>query len=108
MTEATIKNFTVSYSLELYRGSEKSSSFVSAGVEFLNPVSVEDFPLSHIEASYKVAVATIHDALVRGYLTLEQANGRISDLRQNCDNLREALSKPIPVADGSTEDLENN
>jgi hypothetical protein len=94
MSGETVKNFTVSYSLELHRGGEKTSHFVSAGVEFLTPVPISDFPLAHMESSYKVAVATIHDALVRGSLTLEQANERISLLRQNVDNLRAALVKP--------------
>lgn len=79
--KVTVKTASVSYSLDLYRSGEKSSHFVSANIEFDKPVPIDELPRAQLETSYKVAVSVIHDALIRGALSVEQANERISNMQ---------------------------
>lgn len=89
----TVESFTVSSNFDTHRGGEKSSHFVSFGVRLDPPVPVDELPALQLQAAYKVSVAAIHDALMRGALTVEDANSRIRDLQDNYSAIRTSFEK---------------
>ena len=96
----TIESFTVSSNFDTFRGGEKSSHFVSFGVKLDPPVPVDDIPLIQLQAALRVSIAAVHDALMRGALTVEQANERIRDMQDNYANLRSSLEKKRQASEG--------
>lgn len=97
--KVTVKTVSVSYALDLHRGGERSSHFVSANIEFEKPVPIDELPRAQLEAGYKVATAVIHDAVIRGALPVEQANERISDMKEAYEAVKSL---------GNSEENENN
>lgn len=97
----TVETFTVSSNFDTHRGGEKSSHFVSFGVRVDPPVPIDEVPLLQLQAAYRVSVAAIHDALIRGALTVEAANERIKDMQDNYAALRESLEKKKRAADNN-------
>lgn len=88
-----VKNFTVSTSFEVNRGGQKSSHFVSLGVELEEPIDIEDFPRAQLLAGYKAHAAANYDALVRGAISLEESNDRISSSQANYELIQANLDK---------------
>jgi hypothetical protein len=87
-----IKEFTVTHSFDTYRNGNKTSQFVS--VKFWDEIdNIEDFPLKQLQAKLVVAKACIWDALVSGDITTEDANERLSLVKDNIEALREVKSK---------------
>jgi predicted DNA-binding protein YlxM (UPF0122 family) len=87
-----IKEFTVTHSFDTYRNGNKTSQFVS--VKFWYEIeNIEDFPLKQLQAKLVVAKACIWDAMVAGDITVEDANERLSLVKDNIEALRELKSK---------------
>ena len=91
----SIESFTVSYAFETYRGGEKTSHFLSAGVKVDPSVSFDEFQSVQLQAAYRISVSVIHDALMRGSLTTEEANDRIRDLKNNYELMKSKFEKSI-------------
>ena len=89
----SVESFIVSYAFETHRNGEKTSHFLSAGVKTDSPVSFDEFQLLQLQASYRVSVSTIHNALMRGSMTVNEANDRIGDLKNNYEAIRSKLEK---------------
>jgi hypothetical protein len=86
-----VTSFTVSKSIDLYRGGEKSSYFVSMAVEPDGDLKPEDLPLAQLDAATFVKKACIYNALTDGKLRLEEANELLQDLKDNTALIREKL-----------------
>ena len=87
-----IKEFTITHSFDTYRNGNKTSQFVS--IKFQDEISdIETFPLAQLQAKLVVAKACIWDAMVAGDITVEDANERLSLIKENIDALREVKSK---------------
>lgn len=87
-----ITEFTVTHSFDTYRNGNKTSQFVS--VKFQDTIeNIEDFPLLQLQAKLVVAKACIWDALVSGDITVEDANERLTLVRDNIKALEELKNK---------------
>ncbi len=89
-----VDSFTVSYSMETFKNGQKSSHFLSASMKLDDPVSMDEFPSVQLHAAYKLSISVVYDALMRGAMTLEEANSKISDMKQNYEAMREKLENP--------------
>jgi len=87
-----IDGFTISYSFDSGMG-KRSSNFVSVNFKCPNPVSMEEVEGMRLEASKKVTIWAIQDALLRGEISQEDAKERFEVLRQNFDGMKSALDK---------------
>ena len=84
-----IIEFTVTHAFDTYRNGNKTSQFVS--VKFKDEVTPEDFPLVQLQAKLIVAKACIWDAMVSGDITVDDANERLSLIKENIKNLQDIL-----------------
>jgi predicted DNA-binding protein YlxM (UPF0122 family) len=91
-----VENFTCSTMFETHRNGNKQQHFVSAGVKLDPGVSVEEFPLYQIQAAYKVSVAAVHDAVMRGSLSVEDGNERIEIYKNNYNAMKPKLERSLP------------
>lgn len=89
----TVESFAVSWALGLYKGQEKSDSFISATVRSDPPVDLDDLPLVQIRAAMKVSAAVIQDAVARQALTEDEARDRLKEIKENFDGLEAAMLK---------------
>lgn len=87
-----IDGFTISYSFDAGIG-RKSSNFVSVNFKCPNPLSIEESELMRLEASKKVTIWAIQDALLRGEISQEDAKERFEVLKSNFDGMKSALEK---------------
>ncbi len=94
-----IDSFTVSSNFDTHRGGEKSAHFVSVSVKLDPPVSFDDFSMIQLHAAHRVSIAAIHDALMRGAMSIEEANDRIRNLKENYESLSTSLEKKRREAD---------
>jgi hypothetical protein len=92
-TKAKVVNISTSFSIDLNVGGERSSHFVSTTIEFDEDVPVENITTVQMEASYKVAVSVIQNAMVRGALTEDQAHSRISHIKTRFEKLMKAYQE---------------
>ena len=83
--------------MDVHKASGRSSGFVSATVELPEPVSVEDFHIAQLESAYKVSVSVIYNALMRGEISVDQANEKISFFKSSYEELRSAREKQNKV-----------
>jgi hypothetical protein len=88
-----VKNFTVSYSFESYKGGLKTSHFVSMTFESSQLLDPSDAVYVQTFANEHVTKSTIYDALVRGNITVDEANEMIQNLKNNSEYLRKKLIK---------------
>ena len=87
-----IIEYVITHSFDTYRNGNKTSQFVS--VKFQDEIeNIEDFPLKQMQAKLVVAKACIWDAMIAGDITVEDANERLTLLKENIEALREAKSK---------------
>lgn len=103
-----VETFTVSSNFETHRSGEKSSHFVSFGIRLDPPVLLDEISLIQLQAAHRVSVAAIHDALIRGALSLENANERIADIRHNYQTLKDHLEKKLTSDQNQENDERNN
>ena len=85
-----VKNFTISYSFEGNSG-RKSSNFLSVNFELPEPMPVEELELVRLEASQKVTIWAIQDALCRGEISIEDARSRMEIVKLNFDGFRKRI-----------------
>lgn len=90
----TVTNFTVSYVLDVGNG-RKSSNFVSATFSLPEPCDAAGFEFDEIrlEASKKVTMWAIQDAVARGELSSDEARERIEVIKLNYDGMLKSLNK---------------
>lgn len=85
-----ISSFTVSYSFEI-RGGAKSSHFISTNFTYPEPVALEDMELDRLEASSRVTIWAIQDAVMRGDMGSDEAKERIDVLKANFEGMKTAI-----------------
>jgi len=88
-----VENFTVSYSFDTVLNGKKSNHFVSMGFRTSEAVTPEEAQVLQIQASQIVTVSTIHDAVVRGMLPIQEASDLIADVKLRHKGLVEKLSE---------------
>ncbi len=92
--DQNVENFTVSYSFDTNGGyGRKSSNFLSVTFRLPSPTSIEDFEITRLEASRKVTLWAIQDAVMRGELSSSDAKERIEVLRINYEGMLNAIKK---------------
>jgi hypothetical protein len=91
-----VTNFTISYAFDSNTsGFRKSSNFVSVTFSLPNPVDPAQFELTRLEASRKVTVWAIQDAVMRGEMSQSDAKERMEILKHNFDGMSESISKKV-------------
>ena len=90
-----IDGFTISYSFDTSVYGRKSSNFVSVNFSLPEPVSPDDLDILRLEASKKVTLWAIQDALARGELTQDEAKERLEIIKKNYDGISTALNRKI-------------
>lgn len=88
-----IKNFTVSNAFDTFNNGEKQNHFLSVNFELDDPITLDEFKTVQLDASYRVTVSVIHDALARGSISVEQANERITVLTKRTEQLKASIEK---------------
>lgn len=78
-----VKSIAVSSCIELYKGGEKTSHFVSMTLEAEPGLSIEEFRIAQLEAGLEVAVAAIQNAVLRQALSEDAARERVKELKEN-------------------------
>lgn len=86
-----IDGFTISYAFDTNSRNLKSSNFISVNFKLPEPTEVDDVELLRIEASKKVTIWAIQDALMRGELTQSEAKERLEIVKSNFDGFKSAL-----------------
>ena len=90
--DVKVENFTVSYALDAGTG-RKSSSFVSVTFRLPVPCDPDSFEATRLEASRKVTIWAIQDAVMRGELSSDDARERIEILKSNFDGMSRTIAK---------------
>lgn len=85
-----INGFTISYSFEGSIG-RKSSTFVSVNFTLPEPMSISEVEACRLEASQKVSVWAIQDALCRGEVSIEDAKSRMEIIKKNFEGLKDRM-----------------
>ena len=83
-----VDGFTISYSFEGNSG-KKSSNFVSVNFKLPIPVNVNELDSVRLEASKKVTLWAVQDAVLRGEISQEEARSRVEILRHNFDGMKD-------------------
>lgn len=87
-----VDGFTISYSVDGNAG-RRSNSFVSVNFKLPEPTSIEDLEPTRLEASKKVTVWALQDALMRGEIDQETATERMKIVSHNHEKIQEALDR---------------
>lgn len=89
-----IENFTISYAMDTGTG-RKSSNFMSATFRLPEPVDSDngEFDIVRLEASKRLTMWVIQDAVVRGEISSDEARERISIIKANYDGMTQSLIK---------------
>ena len=88
-----VDSFTVSYSFEAGGFGKKSSNFVSVNFKLPEPTLIEDVEIVRLEASKKVTMWAIQDALMRGEISQEDAKSRLDVVKSNFEIMQTAILK---------------
>ena len=88
-----IDGFTISYSMDTGTPGSKSSNFVSVNFKLPEPLSMSEVEIVRLEASKKVTVWAISDALMRGELSKEEADERLEILKKNHEVMKSSIEK---------------
>lgn len=94
-SKITVETITVSQILDVHRGGEKKSSFVSATVRLDPPAPLEELKLHQVEVAMHVFTAAIQDAVATGAVSPAEARERLDVARANFSCLRESISKKL-------------
>lgn len=95
LPELLVDNFTVSYAFDTHLNGKKANHFVSVGFKTPEPVSIGEARVLQVKASQMVTIATIHDAVARGMIPIEEARDLIADMKLRHEGLAETLSKEL-------------
>lgn len=87
-----IEGFTISYAFD-GGNSRKSSSFVSVNFKLPEPLGLDEVEVLRTEASKKVTMWAIQDALMRGEISQDDAKERLDVIKHNFDSMKLALEK---------------
>jgi hypothetical protein len=90
-----IDSFTISYSFDAGNSGRRASNFVSVNFKLHEPTNIEDVEIMRAEASKKVTVWAIQDALMRGEISSDEAKSRLEIVKSNFDGLKASLSKKV-------------
>jgi hypothetical protein len=93
----TVDSFTVSCSMDVYKGRDKESCFVSAGFKTSRPVTPEELIILSIEQDFTVHKSAIYNMLARGVISIEQANENIQLSKDRHEKIKQTLSKAVTV-----------
>lgn len=93
-----VKSFTVSTSFDVHHGGSKSNHFLSANIEMEEPMDIDDLPRAQLLAGYKVYVATVYDALLRGSISIEESNDRIKSSQNAYELIQIKLDEKAKLA----------
>lgn len=85
-----VNGFTISYSFEGNIG-RKSSTFISVNFTLPEPMSTTEVETVRLEASQKVSIWAIQDALCRGEITVEDAKMRMDIIKKNFEGIKERI-----------------
>ena len=88
-----IDSFTISYSFDPGNIGRKSSNFVSVNFKLPHPTSINDVEPLRLEASKKVTMWAIQDALMRGEISQDDAKERLEIVKMNFEGMQSALEK---------------
>lgn len=89
-----ITNFTVSYAFDTSPSyGRKSSNFMSVTISLPDPVEFDQFESIRLEASKRVTMMTIQDAVMRGEMSSDDAKERIEVLKLNFEGMTKAIHK---------------
>jgi len=89
----TIESFTVSYALDVFKGGEKTSHFLSASVKAEPAIPLEEFSEYHLRAGKRVCLGLIQHAVVRQAMTADEGRDRMKEIEENYDGFIQALRK---------------
>ncbi len=86
MSRVQYRTITISSMLDGYTNGQKRSTFVSATVD-LNGVSVEEFRIEQLKVGLEVVAAAIQNAVCRMELNPEEAQTRMTEIKENYKGL---------------------
>lgn len=82
----SITNFTVSSSLDFNRGGRKQSHFNSMAIAVTDE-SEESIKAHRAKMSFECFKNTVRDALVSGFISVEEATEMIQTVKSNYENV---------------------
>jgi hypothetical protein len=88
-----IDGFTISYSFDAGNPGRRASNMVSVNFKLPSPMPIEEIETVRLEASKKVTMWAIQDAMLRGEISQDDAKERLEVLRLNFDGMKSALEK---------------
>ena len=87
-----ITEFTVSYSFDKYINGQKSNHFVSMKFSPSEPLSLDEIQIAQLQASKLVSTSVIHDAVVRGAISVNEGAEIIEFFNQSHTKLIDKMN----------------
>jgi hypothetical protein len=94
-----VTSISSSYAIDLHKSGERTSHFVSATIEIDPSIEIDEIPKTQLNLSYRVSVSAVYDALMRGALTIDQANERIKIMKDNFEQMSSHFNKTFDVSE---------